>query len=158
MLPEIVGFLPPAEAELLRSEIDKQARNRPQGLPQGAIHADLFRDNVLFETFRIAGVIDFYFACTDALLYDVAICANDWCISEDGRLDEARTRALLEAYQATRPLTSAAPPTTGRGARTSTSPTAGPAPRGSRSTAGSTHPATARISSGPSGGRRGSRS
>ena len=77
VLPEIIGFLPAAEAELLESEVDHQTRNRPQGLPQGAIHADLFRDNVLFEASRISGVIDFYFACTDALLYDVAVTVND---------------------------------------------------------------------------------
>jgi homoserine kinase type II len=104
VLPEIVGFLPANEAALLRSEIDHQARRRPAGLPEGAIHADLFRDNVLFEGPRIAGVIDFYFACTDALLYDVAITVNDWCLGEDGGLDQARTSALLEAYAATRPF------------------------------------------------------
>ena len=104
VLPEIIGFLPPAEAELLQNEIDTQARNRSQRLPQGAIHADLFRDNVLFEAFRISGVIDFYFACTDALAYDVAICVNDWCVDSDGAIDERRSSALVGAYRAVRPF------------------------------------------------------
>jgi homoserine kinase type II len=75
-------------------------------LPRGAIHADLFRDNALFEGTRVSGVIDFYFACTDMLLYDVAICVNDWCVTSDGSLDESRARALLEAYASTRPYVS----------------------------------------------------
>jgi homoserine kinase type II len=61
---------------------------------------------VLFEATHISGVIDFYFACTDALLYDVAICVNDWCVFDDGALDEKRAAALLDAYQVARPLTS----------------------------------------------------
>jgi len=75
-------------------------------LPRGAVHADLFRDNVLFENGRISGVIDFYFACIDALLYDVAIAVNDWCVAGGGALDGVRTAALLEAYGKTRPITS----------------------------------------------------
>lgn len=107
VLPEIVGFLPTDEAALLRKEVDHQSGRRPAGLPEGAIHADLFRDNVLFEGPRIAGVIDFYFACTDALLYDVAITVNDWCVRDDGALDDARTRAFVEAYGAARPYVEA---------------------------------------------------
>ena len=107
VLPEITGFLPEAEAALLHREIDYQARNRPAGLPEGAVHADLFRDNVLFEGLRVAGVIDFYFACTDALLYDVAITVNDWCVGDDGALDETRVTALLDAYAKARPCVEA---------------------------------------------------
>ena len=107
VLPEITDFLSAEEAQLLRKEVDYQARNRPTGLPEGAIHADLFRDNVLFEGLRIAGVIDFYFACTDALLYDVAITVNDWCIGGDGALDGTRAGALLDAYAAARPYVEA---------------------------------------------------
>src|SRR2546427_10559327 len=64
--------------------------------------ADLFRDNALFEKGRISGVIDFYFAGVDCLLYDIAVCANDWCLvdaASDARLEAERTRALLAGYQ-----------------------------------------------------------
>jgi homoserine kinase type II len=105
--PEIVRFLSPAEATLLSDEVGFQSRLRLGDLPRGAIHADLFRDNALFEGSRISGVIDFYFACTDTFLYDVAICVNDWCVAHDGRIDETRARALLEAYSATRPYVEA---------------------------------------------------
>ena len=109
VVPEIVRFLPEAEGALLQEEIVFQSQNRFDALPRGAIHADLFRDNVLFEGSRISGVIDFYFACTDTLLYDVAICVNDWCVMSDGALDDARARPLLEAYAATRPYVEAEP-------------------------------------------------
>lgn len=105
--PGIVPFLSAADVALLEEEIRFQSQNTDLELPHGAIHADLFRDNVLFDNGRISGVIDFYFACTDALLYDVAIAANDWCVVEGGALDGARTAALLEAYGTARPFTAA---------------------------------------------------
>jgi homoserine kinase type II len=107
VLPEIERFLEPETAALLRAEVDYQARNQSNALPRGAIHADLFRDNVLFEGPRVSGVIDFYFACTDAFLYDVAITVNDWCVLPGGAIDEARAGALLAAYVARRPFTDA---------------------------------------------------
>jgi homoserine kinase type II len=104
-LPAILPFVPAAEAALLNEEVRFQGLYRFSDLPRGAIHADLFRDNVLFTGDTVAGVIDFYFACTDALLYDVAIAVNDWCVDGDGQLDTARTRDFLDAYAAVRPYT-----------------------------------------------------
>ena len=101
---EVEPHMPTADAALLAEELRFQSLFRLDDLPRGAIHADLFRDNVLFDGDAIGGVIDFYFACTDVLLYDVAITVNDWCIEPSGALDEARTRALLAAYHAVRPI------------------------------------------------------
>jgi homoserine kinase type II len=106
-MPEVAPFLGAADAKLLDEEVRFQSHDRIHDLPRGAIHADFFRDNVLFENGRISGVIDFYFACTGALLYDVAIAVNDWCVAGSGTLDAARTAALLEAYGKTRPFTAA---------------------------------------------------
>jgi homoserine kinase type II len=107
VMPEIVPFLAADEARLLRDEVRFQSLQKRQELPRGVVHADLFRDNVLFEHSRIAGIIDFYFACTDTLLYDVAIAVNDWCIERSGRLDPVRAAALLERYRERRPVTPA---------------------------------------------------
>jgi homoserine kinase type II len=79
----------------------------PEGLPQGVIHADLFPDNVFFREGRLSGVIDFYFACTDALAYDVAICLNAWCFEPDFSFNITKGRALLQSYAAVRPFTGA---------------------------------------------------
>jgi homoserine kinase type II len=105
--PEIYPFLRTEDAELLRSEIRFQAGHRHDQLPRGVIHADLFRDNVLFEDSVVGGCIDFYFACVDVLVYDVAITVNDWCTGPDCTLDPARAKGLLDAYKAVRPFTEA---------------------------------------------------
>lgn len=104
-MPEVIPFLPAQDAELLRQEVRFQSLYRFSDLPRGVVHADLFRDNVLFQNGRISGIIDFYFACNDALLYDVAIAANDWCMDERGRLDPARSATFLDAYSGVRRFT-----------------------------------------------------
>ena len=93
------------DAELLRSEIDHQAEFGSCALPSGPIHADLFKDNVLFDGPRVGGFIDFYFACVDAWVYDVAITANDWCANLDGGLDSDRLDLLLIGYRSVREFT-----------------------------------------------------
>ena len=100
-------FLDTAERALLAEELAYQSAFRGDALPRGVIHADLFRDNVLFEGEQLTGLIDFYYACNDVLAYDLAITVNDWCSHADGSLDENRLRALLLAYHAVRPLSSA---------------------------------------------------
>jgi homoserine kinase type II len=103
--PEILPFLDPEGQELLSSEIRFQSEQSRDGLPRGVVHADLFRDNVLFDGEHVGGFIDFYFACIDSFVYDVAITVNDWCVDADARLDAARAGAMLQAYMAVRPFT-----------------------------------------------------
>lgn len=107
-------------AEVAR-ELDVLEKSWPRDLPQGVIHADLFPDNVFFLGDRLSGLIDFYFACTDTLAYDVAICLNCWCFEPDHSFNVTKGRALLKAYQAVRPLSQAecdALPMLARGAAT----------------------------------------
>ncbi|AUH49471.1 homoserine kinase [Chromobacterium sp. ATCC 53434] len=96
--------LPAELADALREEIQFQDGHRFDHLPAGVIHADLFRDNVLMHGDTIAGFIDFYYACNDILLYDLAIAVNDWARRDDGELDDELARALLAGYQSERPL------------------------------------------------------
>ena len=79
----------------------------PGMLPVGHIHADLFPDNVFFLDGRLSGLIDFYFAATDLLAYDIAVCLNAWCFEPDGAFNVTKARALLGAYDAARPLSAA---------------------------------------------------
>jgi homoserine kinase type II len=79
----------------------------PCGLPTGHIHADLFPDNVFFLDGRLSGLIDFYFAATDVLAYDVAVCLNAWCFEQDFSFNVTKGRAMLAAYNATRALSAA---------------------------------------------------
>lgn len=93
--------------QLLEKELAFQQSLDVTALPSGVIHADLFRDNVLFDGDRIGGLIDFYYACHDALAYDLAIAVNDWCVNTDGSLDEPRLEAMLQAYKGVRSFTEA---------------------------------------------------
>ena len=101
---QVKKFLSPEEADLLTNEVVLHSRPL-SGIPRGVIHADLFRDNVLMEGDRVGGLVDFYFACTGNLIYDVAITVNDWCMGADSKLDKERTRAMLKAYHVARPFT-----------------------------------------------------
>jgi homoserine kinase type II len=103
----VLDFLSADDQVMLKQMMDRQARLDLQVLPQGVIHADLFRDNVLFDGDKIGGVIDFYYACRGAYLYDVAIAVNDWCVNDDGSLDASRVKALITNYHQIRPFTQA---------------------------------------------------
>jgi homoserine kinase type II len=89
----------------LAAELIHLEKSWPRKLPQGVIHADLFPDNVFFLGNTLSGLIDFYFACTDALAYDVAICLNAWCFETDHSYNVTKGRSLLQAYAQVRPLT-----------------------------------------------------
>jgi homoserine kinase type II len=105
-------------AEIAR-ELDALDKAWPHALPQGVIHADLFPDNVFFLGDKLSGLIDFYFACTDMLAYDVAICLNAWCFEPDHSYNVTKGRALLKAYADVRALSPeerAALPVLARGA------------------------------------------
>ncbi|MCB8875447.1 homoserine kinase [Acidisoma silvae] len=93
-------------AELTKT-LDQLLAAWPEGLPRGQIHADLFPDNVFFLDGQISGLIDFYFAATDLLAYDLAICLNAWCFEADGAFNVTKGRALIGAYQSVRPLSEA---------------------------------------------------
>jgi homoserine kinase type II len=101
-------FLSPEQNALVAAELKHQNAFAKVKLPRGAIHGDLFCDNVLFVDGRVSGIIDFGFAATDALAYDVAITVNDWCTVPDGpaagALDADRARVLVTAYDRVRPL------------------------------------------------------
>jgi homoserine kinase type II len=97
--------LDPLLGRLVGRELAQLERDWPDGLPQTAIHADLFPDNVLMTGSRVSGLIDFYFACTDAMAYDLAVTHAAWCFDPSGeRFDESVSRALLDGYGAVRPL------------------------------------------------------
>lgn len=110
--PVVLPHLEAETAELLQSELAFQnhiaASSAYAALPRGPVHADLFRDNVMFEGEQLTGFFDFYFAGVDTWLFDLAVCLNDWCIDHaTGAHDAPRAQAMLAAYQRVRALTGA---------------------------------------------------
>ncbi|HEX2546581.1 MAG TPA: homoserine kinase [Ramlibacter sp.] len=111
-VPVVLPFATPEQAALLRGELAFQnhvaAGSLYAALPRGPVHADLFRDNVMFEDGRLTGFFDFYFAGVDSWLFDIAVCLNDWAIDlPTGRHDPARAAAFVRAYAGVRPLSAA---------------------------------------------------
>jgi homoserine kinase type II len=107
------------EGDRVSADLQFLAGNWPANLPQGVIHADLFPDNALFIGDRLGGIIDFYFACTDALAYDLAISLNSWCFEPSGEYNLTKGQAMIAGYESVRPLNAderAALPILARGA------------------------------------------
>ena len=108
--PKVMGFLNDDQQRLLSTELAQQqefgASPTYQALPRGPVHADLFRNNVMFNGTKLTGFFDFYFAGWDTFIFDIAVTINDWCIDlNTGELDAARADALIKAYQQVRPFT-----------------------------------------------------
>jgi len=99
--------LKPGLSALIEADVALTARGWPQGLTEGVIHADYFPDNVFFRGPKFAGAIDFYFAASDALAYDVAIALNAWCFEPDGSFNVTAARAFVAGYERRRPLSPA---------------------------------------------------
>jgi homoserine kinase type II len=107
--PQILKFLSPECSQLLQQELAFQMNLSQQAvfksLPRGPVHADLFRDNVMFDEDHLSGFFDFYFAGVDTWIFDLSVCLNDWCIDlKSGAFDQQRLHAFLKAYQRVRPL------------------------------------------------------
>ncbi len=100
---QIATDLDADDKALLAAELEFQQQNASLSLPRGIIHADLFRDNVLFDQHKLSGVLDFYNACEDFYLYDIAVSCNDWCV-DNARLDRQKLQAVLDGYQQSRGL------------------------------------------------------
>ena len=98
------GELQQGLSEEIQGELAFLETAWPRGLPDGVIHADLFPDNVFFRDRDVSGLIDFYFACTDFLVYDLAVCLNAWCFEPDGSFNVTKARSLVRNYRAVRPL------------------------------------------------------
>src|SRR5207302_11477020 len=104
---ERAGELQPGLAAELGEELAFLDAAWPRELAPGVIHADLFPDNVFFRNRTLSGLIDFYFACTDFLAYDIAICLNAWCFEPDLSFNVTKARLLVQSYRAARPLAAA---------------------------------------------------
>ncbi|MDR2298361.1 MAG: homoserine kinase [Comamonas sp.] len=111
-VPVVLPHLGEKAAAMLRAELAYQnhvaASANYAALPRGPVHADLFRDNAMFDGDKLTGFFDFYFAGVDSWLFDLAVCLNDWCIDHaTGAHNAPRAKAMIDAYQAVRPLTGA---------------------------------------------------
>ena len=98
-------FLPLKDQEIIELEINYHKELDKVELPEGIIHGDLFRDNVLFLNDKVSGFIDFYYACNGTFIYDIAIAINDWCIDEDGKINKIMFSEFIKGYQSERNLT-----------------------------------------------------
>jgi homoserine kinase type II len=106
-LGDAAEALKPGLRAVIEADLAHFAAAWPKGLPEGVIHADFFPDNVFFHGPEFAGAIDFYFACDDALAYDIAIALNAWCFEPDGSFNITAARAMVAGYEAHRPLSDA---------------------------------------------------
>jgi homoserine kinase type II len=100
----LTGHIDDEDAAILENEIHFQMKTSRTELPRGVVHADLFKDNTLWDNDQLTGIIDFYFACDDVLLYDIAVTVNAWFFNEDGHIDHDLVLAFLKAYHSQRPL------------------------------------------------------
>ncbi|OUR65508.1 homoserine kinase [Methylophaga sp. 42_25_T18] len=101
----VLPLLGVESATILKNELACQAGYQDLDLPTGVTHSDLFRDNALFDGDELKGIIDFYYACDEYLLYDLAVMVNDWCVDESGLIEQSRYQALMTAYIKQRALT-----------------------------------------------------
>jgi homoserine kinase type II len=106
-LKDQANALKPGLADVIDADLARLAKGWPKGLPSGVIHADYFPDNVFFQAGRFVAAFDFYFACTDAYAYDVAVALNAWCFEPDGSFNITAARQLVAGYESRRPLTDA---------------------------------------------------
>lgn len=105
VIEQIKNLMNADDQVLAGNELAFQATVDWTGLPQSVIHADLFTDNAMFEGSVLTGIIDLYYACHGACLYDLAVMVNDWCRNHDGQIDQTKLTGVLSAYQSVRPLT-----------------------------------------------------
>ncbi|WP_353569836.1 homoserine kinase [Candidatus Albibeggiatoa sp. nov. BB20] len=104
---QVMSLLPSEDAKLLQNELDFQLNYKELDLPGGVTHADLFCDNALFQGNKLSGILDFYYACNDSFLFDLAVTVNAWCTLEDYSLDDVRVNRVLAGYTKHRKLTQA---------------------------------------------------
>ena len=102
---KLLPLLDTDAAELLKNELEFQANYAKIDIPFGVTHSDLFRDNALFNGDELQGIIDFYYACDEYLIYDLAVAVNDWCVDENGLIEHTRYQALMHGYLQHRELT-----------------------------------------------------